>query len=292
MESDRKMRVTQRKPSWLRKKFPRGPEYEIIRSLLKEKHLHTVCEEAKCPNIWQCFSRKTATFLIMGSICTRNCRFCAITNGKPDIPDPGEPARVAEAALKMDLHYVVVTSVTRDDLPDGGASCFAYTIGEIREKMPDTLVEVLIPDFLGDSDALRAIVNARPDVVNHNLETVPRLYQSVRPEASYERSLEVLKLVGKFDPSIPTKSGIMLGLGETGEEIRNTLGDILDTGCRIVTLGQYLQPSPDHLPVERFVHPDEFDKWCDSALEMGFSAATSGPFVRSSYHARELYDTI
>ena len=280
------------KPRWLRRSLPTGPDYEKVRTMLKEGRLHTVCQEARCPNLWECFSRQTATFLIMGSRCTRNCRFCAIAHGQLDPLDFGEPARVAEAVQSMGLSYVVITSVTRDDLPDGGASFFAETVKEIRKKVPDSLVEVLIPDFQGNEDALQAVVEARPDVLNHNLETIPRLYSLVRPEAVYNRSLELLEQVQKYDSTIPTKSGLMLGLGEASEEIRNVLQDLLDAGCSILTLGQYLQPTKEHLPVERFIPPGEFDNWRETALKMGFSSVASGPFVRSSYRAKELYHAV
>ncbi len=225
----------------------------------------------------------------MGPCCTRNCRFCAVPHGPPGPPDPGEPVRVAEAAQSMGLRYVVITSVTRDDLPDGGASLFAKTIKEIRKRMPDALVEVLIPDFQGDTDALQTVVAAHPDVLNHNLETVPGLYPSVRPEAVYRRSLELVKRAKQYDHTIPTKSGVMLGLGESPQELEKTLRELLGAGCSILTLGQYLQPTKEHLRTERYVHPEEFDHWKETALEIGFSEVASGPFVRSSYHARELY---
>ena len=266
-----------------------GPDYEKVRALLKKGRLNTVCQEAKCPNLWECFSRRTATFLIMGSLCTRNCRFCAVAHGPLGPPDPEEPARVAEAVKKMGLRYAVITSVTRDDLLDGGAGFFAKTIKEIRKRVSDVLVEVLIPDFQGNMDALQTVVDARPDVLNHNIETVPRLYPLARPEASYWRSIELLKQVQKHDSTIPTKSGLMLGLGELSEEIRETLRDLLGASCSMLTLGQYLQPTKKHLPVKNFVHPDEFDRWRKIALEMGFSAVASGPFVRSSYHAKDLH---
>jgi lipoic acid synthetase len=228
----------------------------------------------------------------MGPNCTRNCRFCAVEHGPSGPPDPGEPARVADAVQSMRLSYVVITSVTRDDLPDGGAGLFAKTIKEIRNRMPDALVEVLIPDFQGNTNALRTVVQAHPDVLNHNLETIPRLYPAVRPEAVYRRSLELLKQAKEYDPTVPTKSGLMLGLGESAEELEETLLDLLDAGCTMLTLGQYLQPTRDHLPVERFIRPEEFGDWKDRALEMGFSEVASGPFVRSSYHAKELYQAI
>ncbi|MGD8494011.1 MAG: lipoyl synthase, partial [Desulfobacterales bacterium] len=281
-----------KKPRWLKKRLPTGPAYENVKNLIGKDRLHTVCQEAKCPNIWECYSQRTATFLILGSRCTRNCRFCSVAQGPTGPPDPAEPARVAEAARQMALKYVVVTSVTRDDLADGGASYFAKTIFEIRRQIPAALIEVLIPDFQGDADALQTVVNARPDVLNHNIETVPRLYTLVRPQARYERSLHLLERVRSLNPKIPTKSGLMLGLGETSAEIRSTLNDLVDMGCRILTLGQYLQPSKTHLPVKRFVPPEEFDQWRQTAIEMGFWEVASGPFVRSSYHAKELYQAV
>ena len=225
----------------------------------------------------------------MGPRCTRNCRFCSISHGLPDPLDPEEPVRVAEAAQDMGLGYIVITSVTRDDLADGGAGFFAETVGEIRKRIPNALTEILVPDFQGNTDAIRTVVEAHPDVLSHNLETVSRLHPSVRPEAVYQNSLEFLKRVKEYDPGIPTKSGLMLGLGEFPAEVYRTLLDLVDVGCSILTLGQYLQPSREHLPVERFIHPEEFDKWRETALEMGFSGVASGPFVRSSYHAKELY---
>jgi len=280
------------KPRWLKKRLPTGPAFEEIRASLRRSRLHTVCQEAKCPNIWECFSSRTATFLIMGPHCTRNCRFCAVGHGPTGPPDPDEPVRVAEAAKEMGLAYVVVTSVTRDDLHDGGAGFFAKTIQAIRMALPDALVEVLIPDFQGNVDALRTVMAAGPDVLNHNLETVSRLYAVVRPEATYERSLDVLKAAQAYDSSIPTKSGLMLGLGETPDEVKKTLGDLLEAGCRILTLGQYLQPSREHLEVARFVRPEAFEAWKETALGLGFTGVAGGPFVRSSYHAHELYEEV
>jgi len=278
-----------KKPPWLKQRLPTGGTYEKVRAVLKKGQLHTVCQEAKCPNLWECFSRETATFLIMGSYCTRNCRFCAVGHGPSGPPDPGEPTRVAEAAQGMRLSYVVITSVTRDDLPDGGASFFAETITEIRKRMPNAFVEVLVPDFQGDTDALETVLKAHPDVLNHNIETVPRLYPSVRPEADYSRSLECLRRAKEYDSAIPTKSGLMLGLGESFEEVNKTLRHLREVGCDMLTLGQYLQPTREHLQVDRFIHPEEFDNWRETALQMGFSEVASGPFVRSSYRAKELY---
>jgi len=276
------------KPSWLRRRLPSGPDYESVRMLLKNGHLHTVCQEARCPNQWECFSARTATFLIMGPSCTRNCRFCAVDHGPVHPPDPDEPLRVAETALQLGLTYVVITSVTRDDLFDGGANHFAEVIQAARKLMPKAGIEVLVPDFQGNPEALKIVLNANPDVLSHNMETVPRLYPRVRPEAVYERSLSLIRRAGSADPRIRTKSGLMLGMGEAPDEVRRTLKDLRHAGCRILTLGQYLQPSSDHLPVERFIPPDEFDDWKMEALALGFSQVASGPFVRSSYHAKEL----
>ena len=285
-------KIQPRKPAWLKRTLPKGSEYEKVRALLGRGKLHSVCQEAKCPNIWECFSQETATFLILGDRCTRNCRFCAIAHGPSSPPDPGEPARVAEAAKSMGLSYVVITSVTRDDLPDGGAGLFAETIKEIRKKMPNALVEVLIPDFRGNKSALQAVLDAAPNVLNHNLETVPRLYPRARPEAAYRRSLDLLKNARACAPDIPTKSGLMLGLGESPEEVEITLKDLIKADCNILTLGQYLQPSKEHLLVERYIPPEEFDSWREKALDMGFSQVASGPFVRSSYHAKDLYQAV
>jgi len=278
-----------RKPPWLKRRLPSGPIYGNICQTLGAQGLHTVCQEAKCPNQWECFSRKTATFLILGSRCTRNCAFCAVAHGPSGPPDPEEPLRVARMARDMALAYVVVTSVTRDDLPDGGAGIFAATIRAIRAEIPEVRVEVLIPDLQGRREAIRTVVAAGPDVLNHNLETIPALYAEVRPEADYQRSLGLLQTVRDCAPHMMTKSGLMLGLGETREGVRQTLSDLRAVDCRMVTLGQYLQPSPAHLPVKRYVPPEEFDQWRDEALQMGFQEAASGPLVRSSYQARELY---
>ena len=282
-------RPTGKKPPWLRRRLPRGPDFERIRSLVDGSSLHTVCQEAKCPNIWECFSSHTATFLILGDRCTRNCGFCAVQHRPVEPPDPGEPARVAETASRMGLTYVVVTSVTRDDLADGGASHFAATIAEIRKISPQTRIEVLIPDFQGSAEALASVLAAGPDVLNHNMETIARLYPTVRPGADYRRSIELLQRAGQYQPPMITKSGLMLGLGETDDELRQTLEDLRRVNCRLLTLGQYLQPSKEHLPVVRFVPPEEFDRWKQIALQMGFVEVASGPFVRSSYHARELF---
>jgi lipoic acid synthetase len=284
--------VLVQKPKWLRRRLPTGSEYEKVKGMISDDRLHTVCQEAKCPNMWECFSQKTATFLIMGSRCTRNCRFCSVLSGPLDPPDPAEPARVADVVHQMGLKYVVITSVTRDDLSDGGASLFARTISEIRRKTADACVEVLIPDFQGDRDALYTVLRAKPDVLNHNIETVPRLYPRVRPQAEYQRSLDIIRWAHAYDSALPTKSGLMLGLGEEEMEVENTLKDLQCAGCRILTLGQYLQPSKNHLPVERFIPPQEFEAWRKKAIKIGFTEVASGPFVRSSYHAKELYQEI
>jgi len=291
-DSNHNHSVLVQKPKWLRRQLPTGSAYEKVKGMIKGDQLHTVCQEAKCPNMWECFSQKTATFLIMGSRCTRNCRFCSVRPGPLAPPDPGEPARVADVARRMGLKYVVVTSVTRDDIPDGGASLFAETIEEIRRKVPDACVEVLIPDFQGSEEALYKVLQARPDVLNHNIETVARLYPRVRPQASYERSLLLIQRAHEYDAALPTKSGLMLGFGEENAEVEKTLADLLAAGCRILTLGQYLQPSKNHLPVERFIPPEEFEAWRRKAIEIGFAEVASGPFVRSSYHAKELFQEI
>ena len=287
-----KRSISTAKPPWLRRRLPSGPEYEQVRALLHEGHLHTVCQEAACPNQFECFASRTATFLIMGSRCTRNCRFCNIESAPPAALDPDEPLRVAQAAARMGLGYVVVTSVTRDDLPDGGASHFAATITALRQHIEAVQVEVLIPDFGGDPAALACVLAAAPDVLNHNVETVVRLYPSVRPEADYQRSLALLRRAARHHPPIPVKSGLMLGLGEQRDEVHQTLEDMLEAGCRILTLGQYLQPSASHLPVTRFIPPEAFHAWRRTALSLGFDQVASGPFVRSSYHAKDLYHNL
>ncbi len=273
------------KPSWLRLRLPSGGVYEQVRSLVSDGRLHTVCQEAQCPNIWECFSHRTATFLILGNHCTRNCRFCAIEPGPGDPLQADEPQRVAEAARKLNLNYVVVTSVTRDDLPDGGAGVFAETIHAVRKSIPDVKVEVLVPDFKGSKEALMTVLKAIPDVLNHNMETVRRLYPRVRPEADYQRSLQLIRRVSENEPAIQSKSGLMLGFGETAKEIRETLTDLRFAQCRILTLGQYLCPGKNHLPVSRFIPPEEFEEWRKTALQMGFEEVASAPFVRSSYRA-------
>lgn len=287
--TDRQIETFTRKPLWLRRGLPVAPAHDRLRPFLDDGRLHTVCREARCPNRGECFARGTATFLILGNTCTRRCRFCAVSQGAPSPPDPEEPRRVAEAAVRMSLDYVVVTSVTRDDLADGGAGAFAETIRTLRDRRPDFRIEALIPDFRGDETALRTVLDARPDVLNHNLETVPRLYPEVRPGAVYARSLALLRRVGRLAPDAAVKSGLMLGLGEHSEELEAVLKDLLAAGCRILTLGQYLQPRKECLPVTRFVPPAEFDAWRRAALGMGFHHVAASPLVRSSYRA-EAFD--
>jgi lipoic acid synthetase len=276
-----------RRPDWLRARIPSGKSYLETKSLLRALDLHTVCESANCPNIGDCFSRHTATFLILGNICTRSCPFCDIRSGKPLPVDPEEPRRVAEASRRLGLHYVVVTSVNRDELPDGGAAHFAATIEAIRAESPGSRVEVLIPDFMGDPEALRVVLRARPDVLNHNMETVRRLYPRARPGGRYERSLALLARAAREAPEIPAKSGVMVGLGETPAEVEELLRDLRANGCSMVTLGQYLPPSGAHLPLERYVPPAEFGHYREYGLGLGFRQVASGPLVRSSYHAEE-----
>ena len=279
-----------KKPPWLIRNLPRSPKYESTCSIIKDISLNTVCQEAKCPNKFECYSNGTATFLILGSICTRNCLFCNIENGICKPLDNQEPLKVAKTVKKMNLKYAVITSVTRDDLSDGGAGAFAKTIELIKIKTPNTIIEVLIPDFKENYEALKLVLHARPHVLNHNIETVKGLYPKVRPEAEYSRSLRILEYVKK-NTKIPCKSGIMLGLGETDKEIKQTFTDLLNVGCDILTVGQYLQPSKKHLAVQKYVHPKKFDEWKNCALNMGFKQVASGPFVRSSYKAKELFNS-
>jgi lipoic acid synthetase len=278
------------KPPWLKKRIPPYQDLLKIKSILSENQLHTVCEEARCPNLGECFSGGTATFLILGEICTRNCGFCAVQHGLPITPDEREPERVAQAVKKMGLKYVVITSVTRDDLSDGGASHFEKTIQAIRNVDLSIKVEVLIPDFKGDLSSLRIVLEERPDVLNHNIETVLRLYPEVRPQADPRRSLDLLIRSKELYPQVLTKSGFMLGLGETEEEVIDLLRDLRGAECNLLTIGQYLQPRPDRLPVIRYVPPDEFERYKKIGLEMGFRSVASGPFVRSSFHASTMVD--
>ncbi|HEX5439947.1 MAG TPA: lipoyl synthase [Ktedonobacterales bacterium] len=275
----------ERRPDWLRVRLPVGDNYNDLKNLMRSKSLHTVCEEARCPNMGECWANRTATFMILGSVCTRSCGFCAVATGRPMALDWEEPRRVAEAVTQMGLNHVVVTSVNRDELHDGGATLFAATIRWIRRMNPECAVEVLTPDFKGSREALKVVMDAKPDVFNHNVETVPRLYRRVRPQAVYERSLEVLAWAKEMYPEKPTKTGFMLGLGETHDEIVELLRDIRAHNVDIVTIGQYLRPSPQHLPIERYVPPDEFRDYARIGREMGFRNVYSGPLVRSSYHA-------
>jgi len=275
-------------PDWLKKRITVSPSTGRVRSLLSELRLETVCEQAHCPNLCECYGRGTATFLILGPNCTRSCRFCAVASGPPTPVDESEPERVAEASARLDLKHVVVTSVTRDDLPDGGAGQFARTVRAIRERC-GALVEVLTPDFQGDAEAIRTVLAARPDIYNHNIETVPRLMAAIRPEARYERSLAVLRLAGTDGDSVLTKSGLMVGLGETPDEVVEVLRDLRAAGCDAVTIGHYLAPSGAHFPVHEFVPPQQFDSYRRQAEALGFRAVAAGPFVRSSYHAEDLF---
>ncbi len=277
--------LPERRPDWLRVRLPVGDNYNDLKQLMRSKSLHTVCEEARCPNMGECWANRTATFMILGSVCTRSCGFCAVATGRPMTLDWEEPRRVAEAVTQMGLNHVVVTSVNRDELHDGGATLFAATIRWIRRMNPECAVEVLTPDFKGSREALKVVMDAKPDVFNHNVETVPRLYRRVRPQAVYERSLEVLAWAKEMQPERPTKTGFMLGLGETHDEIVELLRDIRAHNVDIVTIGQYLRPSPQHLPIERYVPPDEFREYARIGREMGFRNVYSGPLVRSSYHA-------
>ncbi len=275
-----------RKPAWIRARAPQGAGVRRIRRILREHRLASVCEEAQCPNLGECFTHGTATFLIMGDICTRRCPFCDVAHGRPDPRDPEEPELLARAIAEMKLKYVVITSVDRDDLRDGGAAHYRRCIAAIRRHLPDTTVEILVPDFRGrEARALEALAAEPPDVFNHNLETVPRLYRQCRPGADYQGSLRLLKAFGERHPEVPTKSGLMLGLGEELEEVKQVMADLREHGVTMLTLGQYLQPSRDHLPVKRFVTPREFEELRRLGESMGFANVASGPMVRSSYHA-------
>lgn len=277
-----------RKPEWLKIDFNTNEDYMDLKKMMREMNLHTVCEEAKCPNIYECWSvRKTATFMILGSICTRGCRFCAVTSGKPTELDWAEPERVANSVAKMGLRHAVVTAVARDDLEDGGSAVFAETVRAIHRRMPNTTVEVLPSDMKGTYESIKTLMDAKPDIFNHNIETVRRLTPSVRHRATYDRSLELLERVKTISPDTPTKSSIMLGLGETKEEIVQAMDDLLEHRVDIMTIGQYLQPSFKHLKVQKYYHPDEFAELKDIALQKGFRHCESGPMVRSSYHADE-----
>ena len=279
---------TQPRPEWIRVRYRQTPELEHLLELVQREKLHTVCQSAACPNLGECWSHGTATFMIAGNRCTRACGFCDVATGRPGPLDAGEPERVAHAIAELGLRFAVVTSVARDDLDDGGAEHFARTIAAIRARAPGCKVEVLIPDLKGSLDALRTVLDAGPDVLNHNLETVERQQRPVRKAGRYDRSLELLANAARLRPDIPTKTGLMLGLGERDDEVRTALADIRAHGCRLLTLGQYLAPSPAHLPVARWVTPKEFDAWAEVARALGFDEVFSGPLVRSSYRAEKL----
>lgn len=276
-----------RKPRWLKVRAPGGPKYLRLKELMRGLELSSVCEEAHCPNIGECWEAGTATFLIMGELCTRNCPYCAIAHGRPDELDEDEPRRVAEAVERLELNHCVITSVDRDDLPDGGAWIFAEMIREIRARRPECSIEVLTPDFRGNTDAIGTVIAAKPEIFNHNMETVRRLHRTVRPGGRYRRSLDVLRSGRSFDDQVLIKTGIMLGLGETAVDIEEFMDDALAAGVQILTLGQYLRPSVDHLEIDRYVSPGEFAEWKEIGESRGFLHVESGPLVRSSYHARE-----
>ncbi len=277
-----------KKPRWLIQKIHSGATCRNVKNILRNIGLNTVCSEAKCPNAGECFSNGTAAFLILGDRCTRRCGFCAIGHGCPAPPDPDEPSRIAEAAAILDLDHIVITSVTRDDLRDGGAGHFAAVTEAIHSRMPDAAVELLVPDFNGSISSVETVVSASPDIIAHNIETVPRLYRYARPESDYRRSIALLHIVRKMASGIVIKSGLMLGLGEFNDEVREVMYELLGTGCSMITIGQYLQPEQSHLPVDRFVPPEEFNMWRDEAYKIGFCGVASGPFVRSSYRAAEM----
>ncbi len=291
-----KAELSKQRPSWLKKRLAINSQQIRVREILENLNLHTVCQSALCPNIAECFGKGTATFMILGDTCTRNCRFCAVAKGKPTPVDKDEPRRLAIAVRELGLRHVVITSVTRDDLPDGGAGHFAAVIDAIHKEKGTacraTTVEVLTPDFQGDATALKTVILSRPDIFNHNVETVPRLYPKVRPMADYRRSLSVLKKAGELDPGIYTKSGIMLGLGERRAEVSEVMKALRDVGCSILTVGQYLRPSKAHLEISEYVHPDVFREIEDEARELGFLYAASAPFVRSSFNAAEAFESI
>jgi len=272
-------------PSWFKVRIQSGPHYQEIRQLMDTHRLHTICEEARCPNIWECWNNRTATFLILGDICTRRCHYCSVTTGRPPAVDREEPQRVADAVKLLNLRHAVVTSVNRDDLPDGGASLFADTIRQIRQENPTCTVEVLIPDFQGRQADVEVVMQTKPDILNHNIETVPRLFPSIRPQGKYRRSLEVLKWAKAMGGR--TKSGLMTGLGESEDEIRQVMRDLREVECEILTIGQYLQPTRQHAPVSRYATPEEFEAFKQEGMALGFQHVESGPLVRSSYHAEE-----
>jgi lipoic acid synthetase len=276
-----------RRPEWLRVKVPSGEHYEDLRHLMREQRLHTVCEEARCPNIGECWNNRTATFLLLGEVCTRGCRYCAIAKGKPGPLDEGEPERIADAVSYLQLKHAVLTAVNRDDQPDGGAHIFAASIQKIRERLPDCKIEVLIPDFEGNWEALAMVMDARPDVLNHNIETVPRLFRRFRPKAGYQQSIELLARARQMQPAVVTKSGLMVGAGESNDEVLAVMDDLRAADVDVMTIGQYLAPSVTHWPIARYVTPAEFVVFKQEGLRRGFKHVESGPLVRSSYHAHE-----
>jgi lipoyl synthase len=279
--------LPERKPSWLKVRAPGGPNYLRLKGMMRELGLHTVCEEAHCPNVGECWEHGTATFMVLGDVCTRNCAYCAVSHGRPPSYDIAEPARVAEAAERLNLRHVVITSVDRDDLPDFGAWVFAETIRQVHARLPGCSVEVLVPDFQGSEASIRTVLEAGPEIYNHNTETVPRLYKRCRPGGRYERVMRIFRHAREIAPHVPTKSGIIVGMGETIEEIMRTMRDLRDVNVDILTLGQYLRPSDRHHPLDRYYTPDEFRRLYDAGMEMGFRHVESGPLVRSSYHAWE-----
>ena len=279
--------LPERKPQWLKVKAPGGSNYIRLKQLMRDLNLHTVCEEARCPNIGECWEHGTATFMILGDVCTRNCAYCAVSHGRPPAYDIEEPSRVAEAIAELNLRHAVITSVDRDDLPDFGAYIFAETIRQIRERLPTCSIEVLVPDFQGNEDSIRAVLEARPDIYNHNTETVPRLYKKARPGGRYERLLEIFRIAKRIAPDIPTKTVIILGLGETNEEVIEVMKDLRSVDVDILTLGQYLRPSDGHIALDRYVTPEEFRELYNVGMALGFRHVESGPLVRSSYHAWE-----
>jgi lipoic acid synthetase len=278
---------SRRIPEWIKVRVHEGEDYRELKELVRSQRLHTVCEEAQCPNIYDCWSRRTATFMILGDVCTRACRFCAVTSGRPTELDIGEPVRVAESIAQLGLRHAVITSVDRDDLRDGGAEIFARTIRAVRRRSPGTSIEVLTPDFQGDHQAIRTVVEAQPDIFNHNTETVPRLYPAIRPKAVYENSLALLRYVKELAPQMVTKSGVMVGLGETRDELLEVFQNMRRHSIEVLTIGQYLRPSKKHAEVARFYRPEEFTELKEAAQAMGFAHVESGPLVRSSYHADE-----
>jgi len=284
-DTGRQTQARERLPPWFKVRLQRGPDYQDIRSVMDRLQLHTICEEARCPNMWECWNARTATFLILGDICTRRCQYCSVTTGRPLAVDREEPLRVAQAVQALSLRHAVITSVNRDELEDGGASVFAETIQQIRQSIPTCTVEVLIPDFEANQTALETVCVQRPDILNHNIETVRRLFPSIRPQGKYQRSIELLGRAKQM--GMKTKSGLIVGMGETVDEARDVMQDLRSVGCDILTIGQYLQPTKAHLPIARFYHPDEFSQLKAEGLAMGFGHVESGPLVRSSYHAEQ-----